>query len=76
MVSACGQTGASLCCSARNEGFERENRYLSVPGGRKIMSKAGNTGIHGRGLGRRIDSSSSVLEVLRLDLEVPLILSW
>lgn len=39
------------------------------------MSEAGNAGIHGRGLGRRIDSSSSILEVLPLDLEVPLILS-
>lgn len=54
-----------MCRGAWNEGFERENRYLSVPRGRKIMSKAGeDTGIHGRGLGRRIDSSSSILEVL------------
>ena len=57
------------------QGFERENRNLLVPRGREIMSKVGDAGVHGRGLGRRIDSSSSILEVLPLDLELPLILS-
>ena len=56
------------------QGFERENRNLLVPRGRTIMSKVGNAGVHGRGLGRRTDLFFR-LEVLPLDLELPLILS-
>lgn len=71
ILGAHWHTGASLCGDIQNEGFERENKYLSVSRWKKITSNGGNTGV----CGRKIGEWGQIIRLLFLDPEVPLFLS-
>lgn len=51
ILGARWHTGVSFCGDIQNEGFERDNKYLSVSRWKKITSNGGNTGVCGRKIG-------------------------